>query len=57
MKKTIEVVEELQHKGYQLRDIAILVRTKKEGKVIADGFMEYSSSEASIMNIGLSLKS
>ena len=51
LKKTIEVVEELQHKGYQLRDIAILVRTKKEGKVIADGFMEYSSSEASIKGL------
>ncbi|MDC1234229.1 UvrD-helicase domain-containing protein [Cyclobacteriaceae bacterium] len=51
LKKTIEVVEKLQHKGYQLRDIAILVRTKKEGKVIADGFLEYSSSEASIKGL------
>ena len=49
LKKTIEVVEELQHKGYQLRDIAILVRTKKEGKVVADGFIEYSSSEFSYL--------
>ena len=36
LKKTIAVVEELQFKGYQLRDIAILVRTKDEGKFIAD---------------------
>ena len=51
LKKTIEVVEKLQHKGYQLRDIAILVRTKKEGKVIADGFLEYHSSEEAIKGL------
>ena len=51
LKKTIEVVEKLQHKGYQLRDIAILVRTKKEGKVIADGFMEHHSSEEAIKGL------
>ena len=57
LKKTIAVVEELQFKGYQLRDIAILVRTKDEGKFIADGFMEYSSSEASIKTLNYDIVS
>ena len=51
LKKTIEVVEELQYKGYQLRDIAILVRTKKEGEIIANGFMDYSSSKSSVKTL------
>jgi ATP-dependent helicase/nuclease subunit A len=45
IQKTITQVEQLQIKQYQLRDIAILVRTKEEGKLIADGFMTYKVSE------------
>ena len=57
LKKTIEVVEELQHKGYQLRDIAILVRTKKEGNIIVNGFMDYSSSELSMKTLNYDIVS
>ncbi|MDW3193454.1 MAG: UvrD-helicase domain-containing protein [Cytophagales bacterium] len=45
--KTIALVEDLQRQGYQLRDMAILTRTQREGKRIADAFMLHkSSSEA-----------
>ncbi len=43
--RTIKAVEEAQRSGYQLRDIAILTRNKKEGKLIANAFVNYSSSE------------
>ncbi|MCT4615854.1 MAG: UvrD-helicase domain-containing protein [Marinifilaceae bacterium] len=38
-------IEELQEKGYSAKDIAILVRTGKEGAMVADKLMEYSDSE------------
>lgn len=41
-----KMVEELQDSGYQLRDIAFLVRSKQEGKLIADTLLEYKSSAA-----------
>ncbi len=41
---TISKVEELQEAGYELRDIAILTRTAREGKVVAQAFMERSNS-------------
>lgn len=34
-------IEELQDKGYSLKDIAILVRTKKEGADVANKLLEY----------------
>lgn len=34
-------IEKLQEKGYKLKDIAILVRTKKEGADIANRLLEY----------------
>ena len=34
-------IEELQDKGYKLKDIAILVRTKKEGAEVANRLLEY----------------
>lgn len=34
-------IEELQEKGYALKDIAILVRTKKEGADVANRLLEY----------------
>jgi len=37
-------IESLQDKGYALRDIAILVRTKKEGADIANALLEYKGS-------------
>ena len=40
----INKVEELQRSGYQLRDIAILTRTAREGKLVAQAFIEYSNS-------------
>jgi ATP-dependent exoDNAse (exonuclease V) beta subunit len=36
-------IEELQDKGYKLKDIAILVRTKKEGADIANCLLEYKN--------------
>ena len=39
-------LEDLQRKGYQLRDICFLVRSKKDGKLIADMLMEYKCSES-----------
>lgn len=42
--KTIELVEDLQRKGYQLRDMAILTRTQREGKRVADAFMLHKIS-------------
>ena len=57
LKKTIEVVEELQYNGYKLRDIAILVRTKKEGEIIVNGFMDYSSSKLSVKTLNYDIVS
>lgn len=36
-------IEQLQDRGYNLRDIAILVRTKKEGADVANKLLEYKS--------------
>lgn len=36
----VERVEALQRQGYQPRDIALLVRTKREGRILVDMFME-----------------
>lgn len=36
-------IEELQDRGYTLKDIAILVRTKKEGASVANRLLEYKS--------------
>ncbi|MEP0368303.1 MAG: UvrD-helicase domain-containing protein [Cyclobacteriaceae bacterium] len=44
MRETIRAVEEAQHQGFDLRDIAILTRTKPEGKKVARAFMDYKSS-------------
>ncbi|MTI21132.1 Dna2/Cas4 domain-containing protein [Fulvivirga sp. RKSG066] len=45
---TISKVEEMQDKGYQLRDMAILVRTSQEGRDIAHAFIERSNSGEAI---------
>lgn len=37
-------IEELQDRGYRLKDIAILVRTKKEGADVANRLLEYKSN-------------
>lgn len=39
-----EEIEKLQDKGYDLKDIAILVRTKKEGAEVANCLLEYKSN-------------
>lgn len=39
-------IEELQDRGYRLKDIAILVRTKKEGVNIANRLLQYKSQAA-----------
>lgn len=44
--RTIALVEDLQRQGYQLRDMAILTRTQREGKRVADAFMLHKSSSA-----------
>ncbi|GAB6011442.1 UvrD-helicase domain-containing protein [Viscerimonas tarda] len=38
------MVEELQDKGYRLKDIAVLVRTKREGEDVANTLLEYKGS-------------
>lgn len=43
--KTIAVVENAQAKGYRLSDMAILTRSQREGKMIADAFMAYKTTE------------
>ncbi len=44
--RTIEHVEELQRKGYELRDIAILTRNAREGGSIAKAFLDYGNSKS-----------
>lgn len=44
-------IEELQSAGYNARDIAILVRNGKEGSLVADTLMAYSSSENAKENV------
>jgi ATP-dependent exoDNAse (exonuclease V) beta subunit len=39
-----KTVEELQDRGYRLKDIAILVRTKKEGEKAANALLEYKGA-------------
>lgn len=43
LEKLPGMVEELQDAGYQLRDIAFLVRSKQEGKRIADTLLAHKS--------------
>lgn len=38
-------IEELQDRGYSLKDIAILVRTKKEGADVANRLLEYKGKQ------------
>ncbi|MEA3318213.1 MAG: UvrD-helicase domain-containing protein, partial [Bacteroidota bacterium] len=38
-----QIIEQLQDKNYKLKDIAILVRTQKEGTEIADTLIEYKN--------------
>ena len=41
LKQLPETIEKLQKRGYSLKDIAILVRTKKEGEEVANTLLEY----------------
>lgn len=41
--KLPQIVALLQDRGYELKDIAFLVRTKKEGELIADTLMVYNA--------------
>lgn len=40
------VIEQLQKNGYQLRDIAVLVRTRSEGIRVADTLLHYKETHA-----------
>ena len=42
-----KIIENLQIKGYQLNDIAILVRTSREGQEIANALIEYKNEKNS----------
>ncbi len=42
----IRTVEQLQDKGYRLKDIALLVRTKGDGKELADVLLETEENKA-----------
>jgi ATP-dependent helicase/nuclease subunit A len=44
IRRTITQVEELQRKGFELRDIAILTSRAKEGRRVADAFIAYRNS-------------
>ncbi|MGY6523631.1 MAG: UvrD-helicase domain-containing protein [Mongoliitalea sp.] len=46
LSKLPQLLMNLQDQGYQLRDIAFLVRKKSEGAAIADFLMEYVQTEA-----------
>ena len=48
---TISKVEQLQEAGYELRDIAILTRTSREGKDVARAFIERGNSELARPNL------
>ncbi len=41
--QVIKVIEQLQDRGLSLSDIAILVRTKREGKEISDAILQHKS--------------
>ncbi len=41
-----QTIEKLQDKGFKLKDIAILVRTKNEGAQVADTLLQYSMSHS-----------
>lgn len=51
IEQTIKKVEEMQRLGYQLRDIAILTRYGREGRAIADAFIDYRNSDAADPNL------
>lgn len=40
----VKNIEKIQESGYSLRDIAILTRTKAEGKVVAEYLLEYKNN-------------
>lgn len=40
------IIEKLQDKGYSLKDIAVLVRTKKEGADVANMLLDYKNRHA-----------
>lgn len=42
MNEVISIVEDIEQRGGEQRNIAVLVRTAKEGASIADGFMQYN---------------
>ncbi len=48
IEKVIHLVEDAQKRGYRPRDIAILTRTKGEGKEISNAFFRYKSSDQAI---------
>ena len=41
-----EQIEELQDQKYALKDIAILVRTRSEGRAVVDSLLNYQSTSA-----------
>lgn len=45
IEETIRHVESLQRRGYALRDMAILTRTSREGRRVADAFLAHANSE------------
>lgn len=48
LEKLPEMVMNLQDRGYQLKDIAFLVRTKIEGELIADYLMDFAASHTEL---------
>ena len=44
MEKLPEMVQVLQDQGYTLKDIAVLVRTKAEGQLVAETLMDYGTA-------------
>ena len=49
--QTIALVETLQQQGYQLRDMAILTRTQRESKRMADAFMAHKISDLALPDL------
>ncbi len=51
LEKTIETVEKLQREGYELRDIAILTRSQREGREVSDAFFAHKASDKADPNL------
>lgn len=50
MREVIDIIGNIRNRGGRFRDTAVIVRTGKEGAVVADAFMEYNKNSADTIN-------